>query len=223
MLLISTTATTITLTIIAASIAFEVWKCVDRSGGGVVVGFVLGIFPPSSLARSLAIPYIFFSLIFFFLFKCDLSTIPSLEASRDRSFILLSSFLCSYSVPSFICIPSFLSSFLSGRNRSSCFLPSFVHTPFLPLCAFVPSFLHIPSFPGIGMFIVLPSLLSSYSVPSFIRNLSFLSSYFFLPAYSPSKPWKGGIACVGLSTTLHQKSSTVVGTVCKLICGARGW
>ena len=159
---------------VAASIAFEVWKCVDRSAGGVVVGFVLGIFPPSSLARSLAIPYIFSSLIFFFLFKCDLSTIPSLEASRDRSFILLSSFLCSYSVPSFICIPSFLSSFLSGRNRSSCFLPSFVHTPFLPLCAFVPSFLHIPSFPG--------SACSSCFLPYFLHT-PFLPLYAIFPFF----------------------------------------
>ena len=45
-------------------------------------------------------------------------------------------------------------------------------------------FAKVLDLPGIGMFIVLPSLLSSYSVPSFILIPSCLSSYSFLPAYS---------------------------------------
>ena len=38
-------------------------------------------------------------------------------------------------------------------------------------------FAKVLDLPGIGVFIVLPSLLSSYSVPSFTRILSFLSSF----------------------------------------------
>ena len=88
-------------------------------------------------------------------------------------FILLASFLCSYSVPSVLRILSFLSSysFLPGIGLFI-LLPSFLSSySFLPLHSFLPSFLHIPSF---------------LRTPSFFYTHSFLPFFIFLPSFLPS-------------------------------------